>query len=455
MSYRDLYMAPQTSVSAETGPLEPYFEVLEGLDGARVTGRVRRVAGLIAECEGLTAPVGAVCAIQPASGPALRAEVVGFRDDATLLMPFGEVAGVRRGDDVVCLQQAPRVAVGDALLGRVLDAEGNPLDGGEPPVTDESRPLFGRPPSPLDRDRIVEPLETGVRAIDAFHTCGRGQRIGLFSGSGVGKSVLLGMLARRAAADVVVVALVGERGREVREFLERNLGPEGRKRAVVVVETAERPPLLRFRAAFTATAMAEHFRSRGRHVLLLMDSLTRMANAQREIGLSAGEPPATRGYPPSVFATLPRLLERAGSSGGGSVTGIYSVLVEGDDLNEPVADAARSVLDGHLVLSRSLAHRGHYPAIDTLGSVSRLMADVAGPEHRRAAATLASLLAVHREAEDLINVGAYVKGANPEIDRAVAARPAILAFLRQEVDERSEFPEAVRRLIELATVHKS
>jgi FliI/YscN family ATPase len=435
--------------------LEPYFETLSGLDPARVTGKVRRVAGLIAECEGLAAPVGAVCAIHPSAGPALRAEVVGFRDDATLLMPFGEVTGVRRGDDVVCLQQAPRVAVGDALLGRVLDAEGNPLDGGAPPVTDETRPLFGRAPSPLDRDRVVEPLATGVRAIDAFHTCGRGQRIGLFSGSGVGKSILLGMLARRAAADVVVVALVGERGREVREFVEKNLGPEGRGRAVVVVETAERPPLLRFRAAFVATAIAEHFRGRGRHVLLLMDSLTRMANAQREIGLSAGEPPATRGYPPSVFATLPRLLERAGSSKGGSVTGIYSVLVEGDDLNEPVADAARSVLDGHVVLSRSLALRGHYPAVDTLASVSRLMSDVASPEHRRAAAHLASLLAVHKDAEDLVNVGAYVKGANPEIDRALAARPEILNYLKQDVDEGAEFGDSVRRLIDLAAAQGS
>jgi FliI/YscN family ATPase len=431
--------------------LKPYFQTLSGLDSARILGRVRRVAGLIAECEGLAAPVGAVCAIQPAGGAALRAEVVGFRDEGTLLMPFGDVSGVRRGDEVVCLQQAPRVAVGDALLGRVIDAEGNPLDGGAPPAADESRRLFGPAPSPLDRDRIVEPLATGVRAIDAFHTCGRGQRIGLFSGSGVGKSVLLGMLARRAAADVVVVALVGERGREVREFLEKHLGPEGRARSVVVVETAERPPLLRFRAAFVATAIAEHFRSQGRHALLLMDSLTRLANAQREIGLSAGEPPATRGYPPSVFATLPRLLERAGSSDGGSITGIYSVLVEGDDLNEPVADAARSILDGHLVLSRSLALRGHYPAIDTLGSVSRLMSDVATADHRRAAAALAGLLAVHREAEDLVNVGAYVKGANPEIDRAIAARPSILRFLRQDVDERAEFDDSIRRLLELAS----
>src|SRR5688572_2544238 len=429
---------------------EQYFETLSGIDPARVIGRVRRVAGLIAECEGLSAPVGAVCAIRPSGGDALRAEVVGFREEATLLMPFGEVTGVRRGDEVVCLQQAPRVAVGETLLGRVIDAEGNPLDGGAPPAAEDSRPLFGRAPSPLDRDRVVEPLATGVRAIDAFHTCGRGQRIGLFSGSGVGKSVLLGMMARRAAADVVVVALVGERGREVREFLEKNLGPEGRKRAVVVVETAERPPLLRFRAAFTATAIAEHFRDRGRHVLLLMDSLTRLANAQREIGLSAGEPPATRGYPPSVFATLPRLLERAGTSRGGSVTGIYSVLVEGDDFNEPVADAARSVLDGHLVLSRALAVRGHYPAIDTLGSVSRLMSDVATPEHRRAAARLASHLAVYREAEDLIHVGAYVAGANAEIDRAVAARPAILEFLRQDVEERADFETSVRRLKDLA-----
>lgn len=430
--------------------LEPYLESLAGLDPARISGRVRRVAGLVAECEGLAAPVGAVCAIRPAVGESLRAEVVGFRDDVTLLMPFGEVSGVRRGDDVVCLQTAPRVGVGESLLGRVLDAEGNPLDGGEIPITDETKPLFGKAPSPLDRDRVDEAFPTGVRAIDGFHTCGRGQRIGLFSGSGVGKSVLLGTIARGAAAEVVVVALVGERGREVREFIEKHLGAEGRRRAVVVVETAERPPLLRFRAPFVATAIAEHFRDRGKHVLLVMDSLTRMANAQREIGLSAGEPPATRGYPPSVFATLPRLLERAGCSRGGSITGIYSVLVEGDDLNEPVADAARAALDGHLVLSRALATRGHYPAIDPLASVSRLAADVAPPELRRAAVQLASLLAVYRDAEDLVNVGAYVKGANPEIDLALTARPAIMEFLRQDVAEHAGFGETVRRLVELA-----
>jgi FliI/YscN family ATPase len=429
---------------------QPYLEAVASLDPARISGRVRRVVGLVAECEGLSAPVGAVCEIRPFQGPPLRAEVVGFREEATLLMPLGEVSGVRRGDEVTCLQTSQRVAVGDALLGRVIDAEGNPLDGGPAPVTDRTKPLFGRAPSPLDRDRILEPFPTGVRAIDAFHTCGRGQRLGLFSGSGVGKSVLLGMIARHSAAEVIVIALVGERGREVRDFLDGHLGPEGRRRSVVVVETAERPALLRFRAAFVATSIAEHFRDGGRNVLLVMDTLTRMAHAQREIGLSAGEPPATRGFPPSVFATLPRLLERAGRAREGSITGLYAVLVEGDDLNEPVADAARSVLDGHLILSRALANRGHYPAIDPLGSVSRVMGDVVTPEHRRAAARLASLLAVHREAEDLVNVGAYVRGANPEIDAALAARPAIHEFLRQEKSEGAEFGETVRRLESLA-----
>ena len=429
---------------------QPYLEAVAGLDPARISGRVRRVVGLVAECEGLSAPVGAVCEIRPFQGLPLRAEVVGFREEATLLMPLGEVSGVRRGDDVTCLQTTQRVAVGDDLLGRVIDAEGNPLDGGSAPVLDHSKPLFGRAPSPLDRDRILEPFQTGVRAIDAFHTCGRGQRVGLFSGSGVGKSVLLGMIARHSSADVLVIALVGERGREVRDFLDGHLGPEGRRRSVVVVETAERPALLRFRAGFVATSIAEHFRDRGRHVLLVMDTLTRMAHAQREIGLSAGEPPATRGFPPSVFAMLPRLLERAGRSREGSITGLYGVLVEGDDLNEPVADAARSVLDGHLVLSRALANRGHYPAIDPLGSVSRVMGDVVTPAHRRAAVRLASLLAVHRDAEDLVNVGAYVRGANPEIDAALAARPAIHEFLRQDMSERAEFGETVRRLAELA-----
>jgi flagellum-specific ATP synthase len=425
-------------------------ELLDDLESVRVRGRVRQAIGLVVEAEGLALPVGAVCDIRLPGGKALPCEVVGFRDDVTLLMPLGELQGVRRGDDVVCRSQLQRVPVGPGLLGRVIDAQGNPIDGAPPPVLGELRPLQARPPRPLDRERILEPLATGVRAIDALLTCGKGQRLGLFAGSGVGKSTLLGMCARGTAADVTVIALVGERGREVREFVEKDLGPEGLKKSVVVVETSERPALLRVRAPFTATAVAEHFRDQGLDVLLLMDSVTRLANAQREIGLSAGEPPATKGYPPSVFAQMPRLLERAGRSDRGSITGFYTVLVEGDDANEPIADSARSILDGHVWLSRDLAVRGQYPSIDPLQSVSRLMTDVVNAEHAEAAQRLRALMAAYRDAEDLIHVGAYVKGSSAEIDLAVQARPAILKFLKQGIGEASTLDAARRTLIELA-----
>ena len=425
-------------------------EVLGDLEPVRVRGRVRQAIGLVVEAEGLALPVGAVCDIRIAGGTPLPCEVVGFREEVTLLMPLGELQGVRRGDDVVCRSQLQRVPVGPGLLGRVIDAQGNPIDSGPPLVLDEQRPLEARPPQPLDRERILEPLATGVRAIDALLTSGKGQRLGLFAGSGVGKSTLLGMCARGTAADVTVIALVGERGREVREFVEKDLGPDGLKRSVVVVETSERPALLRIRAPFTATAVAEHFRDQGLDVLLLMDSITRLANAQREVGLSAGEPPATKGYPPSVFAQMPRLLERAGRSERGTITGIYTVLVEGDDANEPIADTARSILDGHVWLSRDLALRGQYPSIDPLQSVSRLMTDVVTAEHAEAALRLRALLAAYRDAEDLLHVGAYVKGSSPEIDLAVQARPAIQKFLKQGIGERSTLEEARRTLIELA-----
>jgi FliI/YscN family ATPase len=425
------------------------LELLADLEPVRQRGRVRQAVGLVVQAEGLAVPVGAVCAIH-ASGPApVRCEAVGFRDDVTLLMPLGDLQGVRRGDEVVCLSTLQRVPVGRGLLGRVLDAEGNPMDGGPPPPVERTNPLHARAPHPLGRERIREALGTGVRAIDALHACGKGQRVGLFSGSGVGKSTLLGMCARGTAADVTVIALVGERGREVREFVEKDLGPEGLRRSVVVVETSDRPALRRVRAPFAATAIAEYFRDEGADVLLLMDSITRLANAQREIGLSAGEPPATKGYPPSVFAMLPRLLERAGRSASGSVTGFYTVLLEADDMNEPVADAARSILDGHLWLSRDLAVRGQYPAVDPLESVSRLMIDVAPPDQQEAAARVKRVLAVFRDAEDLINVGAYVRGSNPEIDEAVRARPAIQAFLRQAVGERSTLEETRAALRDL------
>jgi flagellum-specific ATP synthase len=427
------------------------LELLKDVEPVRLSGRVREVVGLVVEAEGLALPVGASCEIRPAGGaPALCAEVVGFRREAALLMPLGELQGIRHGDAVVCRSPVQRMPVGRALLGRVIDAQGRPLDGGPPILPERMQPLHRRAPDPMGRERIQAPLPTGVRAIDALFTCGKGQRLGIFAGSGVGKSTLLGMCARGTAAEVSVIALVGERGREVREFVERDLGPEGLRRSVVVVETSERPALLRVRAPFAATAVAEYFRDEGMDVLLLMDSLTRLANAQREVGLSVKEPPATKGYPPSVFAQLPRLLERAGRAARGSITGFYTVLVEGDDQNEPIADAARSILDGHVWLSRDLAHRGHYPSIDPLSSVSRLMGDVSPAEQVQAALRVKSLLAAHRDAEDLINVGAYVKGSNPEIDLAVQARPAILRFLRQGVDETASLEATRRALLELA-----
>jgi FliI/YscN family ATPase len=430
--------------------LEQARRVLAEIEPARREGRVKQVVGLVVQAEGLALPVGAACEIRTDGGPsAVPCEVVGFRDDVTLLMPLGDLQGVRRGDAVVCSSALQRVGVGRALLGRVIDAQGNPIDGGPRVAFERLNPLHARPPHPLGRERIRDPLATGIRAIDALHTCGKGQRVGLFAGSGVGKSTLLGMCARYTAAEVSVIALVGERGREVREFVEKDLGPEGLRRSVVVVETSERPALLRVKAPFTATAVAEYFRDEGADVLLLMDSITRMANAQREVGLSAGEPPATKGYPPSVFALLPRLLERAGRAPRGSITGFYTVLVEADDMNEPVADTARSILDGHVWLSRDLAHRGHYPAVDPLESISRLMIDVVPPDHLAAAATVRSLLAAYRGAEDLITVGAYVKGASAEIDQAVQAHPAILRFLRQGIAERALLEETQRALRDL------
>jgi FliI/YscN family ATPase len=424
--------------------------LLADLEPVRLRGRVRQAVGLVVQAEGLALPVGAVCEIRTAGGAGVPCEVVGFRDDVTLLMPLEELHGIRRGDEILCRSQVQRVPVGRGLLGRVIDAHGRPIDGGPALAAETSRPLQARAPHPLDRARIVEPLGTGVRALDALLTCGKGQRMGLFAGSGVGKSTLLGMCARGTAADVTVIALVGERGREVREFIEKDLGSEGLKRSVVVVETSERPALLRVRAPFTATAVAEHFRDEGLDVLLLMDSITRMANAQREVGLSAGEPPATKGYPPSVFAQLPRLLERAGRAARGSITGFYTVLVEGDDVNEPIADAARSILDGHVWLSRDLAVRGQYPAVDVLRSVSRLMVDVATADQAEAAQRVRALMAIYQDAEDLINVGAYVKGSNPDIDLAVQARPALLRFLKQGITEGSTLEASRKALVEVA-----
>jgi flagellum-specific ATP synthase len=399
-------------------------------------GRVRSLIGLVIEASGLRAEVGELCTIAAGrNADPVSAEVVGFRDRGALLMPLGSMHGIGPGNPVTATGRPFRVGVGADLLGRVLDGLGRPIDSGEEPQVDEHRPTTAAPPQPLTRTRITERLSLGVRALDGFVPCGTGQRLGIFSGSGVGKSSLLGMIARSTSADVNVICLVGERGREVREFVERDLG-DALERSVVVVATSDESALVRIKAAHVATTIAEWFRDRGDNVLLMMDSITRLATAQREVGLAIGEPPAARGFTPSVFALLPQLLERAGTAERGSITGLYTVLVEGDDMNDPVADAARSILDGHCVLTRQLAHRNHYPAVDVLQSVSRLAGDVAPPEVREAAATLRELLALHREKEDLIAIGAYSAGSDARIDRAISLMPAIESFLRQPIDER-------------------
>lgn len=413
---------------------------------AGVTGSVVRWEGTVAGVADFPAPVGAQVEVMPGGGAAVAGEVVGFRDDLTLIYPWGPLEGVRYGTRVRLVKTTRTVAVGDALLGRVIDARGRAIDGAPTPALGLQAPLERRAPDAVSRPRIDSPLPTGIRAIDGLLTCGLGQRLGIFAGAGVGKSVTLGMLVRNTAADVAVVALIGERGREVNEFLERDLGPAGRARSVVVVATSDEPAPLRVRAALTATAIAEHFRDSGRNVLLLMDSLTRFAHAQREIGLAAGEPPTTRGYPPSVFAQLPKLVERAGRSPHGSITGFYSVLVEGDDPQEPVSDAVRGLLDGHIHLSRKLAAQGHFPAIDVLESISRVMPDIVSREHRLRAARVRELLAAHREHADLISIGAYRSGMNPTVDAALAQLPEIQRFLRQEWSEATPFGQTVEAL---------
>jgi len=398
-----------------------------------VLGEVCGLAGLLVSADGPAADVGEVCTlIAPDGSRRLLAEVVGFRQQELVLMPLGELQGVGPGWRVRGGMGQLPVGVGPGLLGRVIDALGQPLDDRGPLEYAAAYPLLATPPNPLQRSRIQAPLGTGVRVIDGLLTCGRGQRLGIFAGSGVGKSTLLGMLTRGTEAAATVVALVGERGREVREFVEKDLGPEGLARAVVVVATSDQPAVLRIRAAHAATAIAEYLRDQGQDVLLLMDSVTRLAMAQREVGLAVGEPPTTRGYPPSVFALLPRLLERSGTAARGSITALYTVLVDGDDMNEPVADAVRGILDGHVVLSRRLASGGHFPAVDVLQSVSRVMPDVVPAEHLRAVEGFRATLATYQEAEDLVNIGAYQKGSNANIDRALALREPMLGFLRQD-----------------------
>jgi FliI/YscN family ATPase len=403
-------------------------------------GRVVRITGLVVEAAGIDVGLGEICSISSLSdGRSVLAEVCGFHDKGVLLMSLGELEGIHPGSMVVPLGRSMGVQVGESLLGRVLDGLGQPIDGGPRLELTERMPLAAEPPNPLHRQVIDQPLETGVRVIDGLLTIGRGQRIGIFAGSGVGKSTLLGMIARQAKADVNVIALLGERGREVRDFIENSLGPEGLARSVVIVATGDQAALVRARGALVATAIAEYFRDQGKQVMLMVDSVTRVAMAWREIGLAVGEPPTTKGYPPSVFASLPRLLERAGNGATGGITGIYTVLVDGDDFNEPVADAARSILDGHIVLTRKLAGAGHYPAIDVIESKSRVKDHVTGPDQQAAALKLLRSEAGFREKEDLILVGAYLKGSDPSIDAAIQLREPVLSFLRQPPSEHAPF----------------
>ncbi|WP_041077497.1 flagellar protein export ATPase FliI [Thermotoga caldifontis] len=422
---------------------------MNGLEFPKYNGKITRIVGLTVESIGPDASLGEVCEVNLDSKRAL-CEVVGFKDGRVLLMPLEDISGAKHGTLVFGTGRQLDVAVGEDMLGRVLDGLGRPIDG-KPLLTSKRYPLVRTAPHPLKRMRITEPIPVGVRAIDGFITIGKGQRIGIFAGSGVGKSTLLGMIARNTVADVNVIALIGERGREVREFIEKDL-KDGLKRSVVVVSTSDQPALMRVKALYTATSIAEFFRDLGHNVLLMVDSLTRWAMAQREIGLAIGEPPTTRGYTPSVFAGLPSILERAGNSDKGSITGIYTVLVEADDFNEPISDTVRSIVDGHIVLSRRLAEMNHYPAIDVLASISRLMIDIVSEEHLNASRTLRSLMAAYQEAKDLIDVGAYRPGSNELIDKAIKMKGQIDAFLRQDIDEKPTFEETVERLIKLASM---
>lgn len=412
-------------------------------------GKVVKVVGLTIESIGPQAKLNDLCRIYSRQEEGvIMAEVIGFRDDRVLLAPYGNVEGVGPGCRVENTGAPLKVMVGDNLLGKSLDGLGNPLDGSEL-LCEIPYSVEADPPDPLERNLIDEVLPLGVKAVDSMLTLGKGQRIGIFAGSGVGKSTLLGMFARNTKADINVIALIGERGREVREFIERDLGEEGMARSVVVVATSDKPALIRKKAAKTATAIAEYFRDQGRDVLLMMDSLTRFSMAQREIGLASGEPPVSRGYPPSVYAEMPKLLERAGNSGNGSITGLYTVLVDGDDFNEPITDTARGILDGHIILSRKLGHKNHYPAIDILQSISRVMSSIVTKEHKSAAGKLKNVMATYTEAEDLINIGAYKKGSNPEIDYAIEKIQRVNEFLMQQTHEKFEFSEEVALLEQL------
>ncbi|MBR8663891.1 flagellar protein export ATPase FliI [Bacillus paralicheniformis] len=428
--------------------LEQLLECIETADSYKRYGKVKQAVGLMIESKGPECSIGDVCKIYTkGDGPkAIKAEVVGFKDQNILLMPYLEAANIAPGSIVEATGESLRVKVGSGLIGQVVDAFGNPLDGSALPKGLAQVSTDQAPPNPMKRPPIREKMAVGVRSIDSLLTVGKGQRVGIFAGSGVGKSTLMGMIARETAADLNVIALVGERGREVREFIEKDLGEEGLKRTIVVVATSDQPALMRLKAAYTATAIAEYFRDKGQNVMFMMDSVTRVAMAQREIGLATGEPPTTKGYTPSVFAILPKLLERTGTTENGSITAFYTVLVDGDDMNEPIADTVRGILDGHIVLDRSLANKGQFPAVNILKSISRVMSNIAGKDHIRAANRFREMLSTYQNSEDLINIGAYKKGSSREIDEAIQFHPKLISFLKQEVDEAASLEESISLL---------
>ena len=429
---------------------EDHRKLIEQVEPMRIVGQVRAVTGIQMLAHEFPASIGSLCSVETRQGRTVKAQVVGFQDGSTVLMPLQQAEGVAAGDRVSSEPAMQYVAVGSALVGRVLDGMGRPIDGGQPIHAENFRLVYDSAPAALSRQSIDRPLGVGVRAIDGLLTLGTGQRIGIFSGTGVGKSVLLGMVSRFTSADITVVALVGERGREVQDFIKKELGPEGMDKTVMVVSTSDESPVMRVRACFVATAIAEYFRDQGKDVMLLLDSLTRLAMAQRQIGLAVGEPPASKGYTPSVFSLLAQLLERAGRTEKGSITGFYAVLVEGDDINEPISDAVRGILDGHLWLSRALAGRGHYPAIDPLNSISRLMVDVVDAEHVQAARRVRRVLGTWYEIEDLVNIGAYATGSNPQFDLAIKMKPQIDRFLRQDMHECLDYAQARAELLQLS-----
>ena len=428
-------------------PFAAYAEQIDNITTVKHFGKVTQVVGLVIESAGPAVSIGRLCNIENRdNGQSIKAEVVGFRDDRILLMPLGTVSGITPGAIVTSTSEQLRVPVGPELVGRVLGGLGQPIDGKGPLQTITTRSIDAEPIPALQRNRIAEPLHTGIKVIDLMTTVGKGQRLGVFAGSGVGKSVTLGMLARGSSADINVVGLIGERGREVREFIEKDLGPEGLKNTIVVAVTSDQPALIRIKGAMLATTIAEYFRDQGKDVMLMLDSLTRVAMAQREIGITVGEPPTTKGYTPSVFAMLPKLLERAGQKDKGSITGIYTVLVEGDDFNEPVSDAVRSILDGHVALSRKLASMNQYPAVDILDSISRLMIEVAPEASYDLAVRVREVYSVYRDAEDLINIGAYVKGSNPRIDHAIKKIHLLQDFFKQKINEKSIYANSIEEL---------